>query len=406
MRPPIVVLGGGVIGSSIAYHLTLQGAREVVVVDERPAGCASGKAAGFLAAGWGDRTTDRLHRRSFTMHEQLASTLKLESYRRLPTLKAFRRGDDGWSDDCSQSVVDWLDGADAQHALLDADTAQVDPAELSAAMLDAAMARGATLVRDEAIGLAIEPLSDDELLDEPAGRAGGASRKVTGVKLRDGGTLHAAQVVAAMGPWTCKLEDWVSVPVPLDGVWSTSLVWEGVAAATQEPAVVFAEQEDKHGCTLEAYCRPSGELYVCGCGGSAIVPTGALRAGEVPPSETDKPQAARVAAAERSLRGLSSIGARPSDRQQACMRPCSPDGLPMIGGVPGIRDLFVATGHNAWGILLAPVTGELMAELLLDGETSLPLQPFSLRRFDTSTHRRLLQFRGRKKGDQAVGEQW
>mgnify|MGYP006132927855 CR=1 FL=1 len=403
MRPPIVVLGGGVIGSSIAYHLTLQGAA-CVVVDERPAGCASGKAAGFLAAGWGDRTTDRLHRRSFAMHEQLASTLKLESYRRLPTLNAFRRGDDGW-DDGNQPVVDWLDGDDAQHALLDADTAQVDPAELSAAMLDAAVARGARLVRDEAVGLALEPLSDEELLDEPAGKRG-CTRKVTGVELRDGGTLHATQVVAAMGPWTCKLEDWVGVPVPLDGVWSTSLVWEGVEAATSEPAVVFAEQEDEHGCTLEAYCRPSGELYVCGCGGSAIVPTEALRAGEVPPADTDRPKAARVAAAERSLRGLSSIGARPSDRQQACMRPCPPDGLPMIGGVPGVRDLYVATGHNAWGILLAPVTGELMAELLLDGETSLPLQPFSLRRFDTSTYRSLLQFRGRRKGDQAVGEQW
>ena len=47
-----------------------------------------------------------------------------------------------------------------------------------------------------------------------------------------------------------------------------------------------------------------------------------------------------------------------------------------------------------------------MAELLLDEPPSLSLQPFSLRRFDTSTYRSLLQFRGRKKGEQAVGEQW
>ena len=51
MKPPIVVLGGGVIGSSIAYHLALQGCPCVVVEEHRPAGCASGKAAGFLAGG-------------------------------------------------------------------------------------------------------------------------------------------------------------------------------------------------------------------------------------------------------------------------------------------------------------------------------------------------------------------
>ena len=55
-----------------------------------------------------------------------------------------------------------------------------------------------------------------------------------------------------------------------------------------------------------------------GTGGSAIVPADALRAGELPPAATDAPAAARVAAAERSLRALSErLGGRPSDRQQA-----------------------------------------------------------------------------------------
>ena len=47
-----------------------------------------------------------------------------------------------------------------------------------------------------------------------------------------------------------------------------------------------------------------------------------------------------------------------------------------------------------------------MAELLLDEPPSLSIQPFSLRRFDTPTHRRLMEFRGRKKGDEPVGEQY
>ena len=107
MKPPIVVLGGGVIGSSIAYHLALQGCPCVVVEEHRPAGCASGKAAGFLAGGWGDRSTATLSRLSFDMHAELARTLELQSYRRLPTLAVRRRGDDGYADGEGDDMTQW-----------------------------------------------------------------------------------------------------------------------------------------------------------------------------------------------------------------------------------------------------------------------------------------------------------
>ena len=218
MKPPIVVLGGGVIGSSIAYHLALQGSPCVVVEEHRPAGCASGKAAGFLAGTWGDRSTAQLSRLSFDMHAELARTLELQSYRRLPTLEVRRRGDDGYpvegggegegeGEGEGSTRVSWLDGAaEAEASVIDADTAQVCPAELCAAMLLAATARGATVLIDEAVGLELTPLSEDECGEEGPR---GARRRVRGVRLRDGGTLEASAVVAAMGPWTCKLEDWV-----------------------------------------------------------------------------------------------------------------------------------------------------------------------------------------------------
>ncbi len=61
---------------------------------------------------------------------------------------------------------------------------------------------------------------------------------------------------------------------------------------------------------------------------------------------------------------------------QACYRPVTADGLPLIGAVPGARGAYVATGHSVWGILNAPATGEAMAELILDGAATLDLSPF------------------------------
>jgi len=72
---------------------------------------------------------------------------------------------------------------------------------------------------------------------------------------------------------------------------------------------------------------------------------------------------------------------RETTSEWAGLRPGTPDGLPIIGKLPGRDNVFVATGHYRNGILLAPITGKLMSELILKGKTSIPLDPFSPRRF-------------------------
>ena len=55
----------------------------------------------------------------------------------------------------------------------------------------------------------------------------------------------------------------------------------------------------------------------------------------------------------------------------------TPDGLPLIGRVPGLEGAYVATGHSVWGILNAPATAEAVAELIADGEArTVDLSPF------------------------------
>ena len=71
----------------------------------------------------------------------------------------------------------------------------------------------------------------------------------------------------------------------------------------------------------------------------------------------------------------------PFDRAWAGLRPRLPDGLPAIGRFADIPNLVVATGHYRSGILLGPLTGELIADLILDKEPPFPLQAFSPDRF-------------------------
>src|SRR5262245_19635767 len=83
----IVICGGGAIGAAIAYFVSRAGAQPVVIERHAVAGAASGKSGGFLALDWCRGTSlDRLARRSFALHAELAEALGNPwGYRRLMT---------------------------------------------------------------------------------------------------------------------------------------------------------------------------------------------------------------------------------------------------------------------------------------------------------------------------------
>jgi D-amino-acid dehydrogenase len=75
----------------------------------------------------------------------------------------------------------------------------------------------------------------------------------------------------------------------------------------------------------------------------------------------------------------------------AGLRPCSPDGLPIIGRPEAYENLVVATGHGMLGFSLAPVTGRLVAQLVTGTEPELdlaPLRPDRFRRYSGAIRRR------------------
>lgn len=180
------------------------------------------------------------------------------------------------------------------------------------------------------------------------------------------------------------MEDWLGLTVPMEGIRSTSLVLPALPSLLEADAAYacFCE-EDANGCHVELYPRPNGDLYVCGCGGSDHVRGDRLRpGGDCQDADLITADPARVTAALASISAMSSIAdGHQGMLTQACMRPCTPDGLPVMGALP-VSGAFVSAGHNCWGILWGPVCGKAMAELVMTGAcNTVDLTPFSPDRF-------------------------
>jgi sarcosine oxidase subunit beta len=74
-------------------------------------------------------------------------------------------------------------------------------------------------------------------------------------------------------------------------------------------------------------------------------------------------------------------------RTFAGLRPYTPDGLPILGPVEEVPGFYMAAGHEGDGIALSPITGALMAQLIATGNSDIPLDDFGLARFDVTKAR-------------------
>ena len=77
------------------------------------------------------------------------------------------------------------------------------------------------------------------------------------------------------------------IPVPMTGIKSTSIVFKD-ASREVEPFALFCGEDSRFGTHLEVYPRNSGEVYLCGIGGSEYVDADELRAGKYPPGQVQR----------------------------------------------------------------------------------------------------------------------
>lgn len=361
--PDVAIVGGGVVGCACAWMLARAGASVALYERGRLAGEASGASAGILAPLAESDSPGpfaRLAVAGLTAFREEIERLVEESgidpeYRRCGVLRmALEEADAAslrtaarWQTNEALGLR-WLDAtqlaelepalAPSHGALISAEEGMVRPALLTRALATAAARNGARLhEQTDVAGPAI---------------SGG---RVSGVRLGSGVVKAAGHVLVA------------------GGAWSPALAGDGVAALPVFPV-------KGQYALLNIVPRPLRHVVFAGEGYLVPRVDGTIYAGA---TQEDAGFDRRVTAAgvgsvlEMARAILPALGEAEVVGSGAGLRPGSADGLPTLGAAPGVAGLFIAAGHFRNGVLMSLITGRLMADLILGGEPSLPLAPFS-----------------------------
>ncbi|MFF9182258.1 glycine oxidase ThiO [Streptomyces misionensis] len=370
----VLVVGGGIIGLVTAWRAAQRGLA-TAVVDPAPGGGAAQVAAGMLAAvtelHYGEETLLALNLRSARRYPEFAAELTEASgrdlgYRRCGTLAVALDADDrahlrelhALQQRCGLESQ-WLSGRECRRLepmlapgvrgglRVDGDH-QIDPRRLAAALLTACERAGVVFHRVWA-----------ERLDVAGGRA-------AGVTTADGTALPAGRVVLAGGSLSGRLAGVpreVLPPVrPVKGQVLRLTVPQRYA-----PFLSRTVRAVVRGGQVYLVPRENGELVV-GATSEELGWDTTVTAGGVYELLRD---------AHELVPGITEL---PLTETRAGLRPGSPDNAPLLGP-SGLDGLLLATGHHRNGVLLTPVTGDVMGRLLGDGELPQEARPFTPQRF-------------------------
>ncbi|WP_223596426.1 glycine oxidase ThiO [Neobacillus bataviensis] len=347
----VAIIGGGINGTSIAYQLSKMG-RKVIIIEKDQLACqASSAAAGMLAAQAEieqDGPLFQLALKSQAMFSAITSELyeysgidieyvnkgmfKIaeteEIANEVKKQVAFQRK---WD-----PTIKWLDAKELQEmepslspnvvgAMYLPNDGHVQPAKLTEAFAKAAVYFGAEIRENtEVLSFIFE------------------NGQVKGI-ITTKGIIHSEQVVVATGAWAAKLmrESGLDISVyPVKG--------ECFSIRTDKPIINTTIFSDKR-CYLVP--KRNGEIYI---GATMIEHT---FDNKVTPEGI-------TTLIERASQLVPQIKEAAWERVWSGIRPQTSDGLPYLGEHPNWKGLFVASGHFRNGILLSPITGKLVADLL------------------------------------------
>lgn len=357
----VAIIGGGMIGLAAAHYLSEAGVPNICVIErDTLAGEATGANAGGLWFGQQSQEMGPLSplaKVSSRLYEELASQPGWNfDHRRTGLLELLDPHNLAAADDTVRAVCRAGSraeriGKDELHRLEPAlaegpsgaifyqDEGQLHPVKLAAAFARHLRERKVSFsLRNEVLGF------DDGTIQTPAGE------------------LRATTTIIACGAWTplvTRVLGWTPPIKPMRG--------QLLATPTRPPLL----HHTVIGPHYYYWQLVEGQV----AGGGTMEDVGFERG--VNPADVS------------SIRGemntlFPELRAAPTEVSWSGFRPCCEDSRPVIGRVPGRNNIYVAAGHFKKGIMLAPVTGKILADLINSGKTDLPIEPFDPARFARS----------------------
>lgn len=357
----VVIVGGGVIGASAAWHLAARGCTRVLVLDGAagPGQGSTGRATGGFRVQFGSEPNVRL------------SLLAREKLLRF----ADEVGVDSGYRPCGYLFL--TEGEETLAALLEAQAMQrslgVDDARR--VTVDEALGINPAIAAEGLVGGVycpsdgfIRPLEMLRGYTEAARRMGvrfeyGAA--VRGIRVRDGRVVSvqtdseeigAGAVVNAAGAWAGKLAAMAGVDIPVTPLRRQVAVTEPFAGLPEcMPLTIFVEAE------FHLRVRDGRVLLLW-----------SDRPNTVDPFDTTFDDAWLPEVTARAHRWIPSLCEAKIDRT-ACVAglyEMSPDRHVLLGPAPGVENLFLANGSSGHGVMHSPALGQLLAEMILDGSAS------------------------------------
>ena len=361
-RRDVIVVGGGIIGCLTAYFLSKQGVSTALLEADAVGSHASGFAFGEMGALEGAGIPDPLLEFSLwsmSRHHSLAIELKEVSgvdnqFQFGDRLKlAFNETEASsyrkqleWQQKVKELDVRWLNPDEV---------VKVEPQANPECLGGVHVQRAGSVEpyrHNLAAAQSAEKLGTEILSRRVAGLLTEGDRCL-GVTFQEGqreGRMEAGVVVLAMGPWSDQAASWCGVEIPVTPL---------------KGQILRLRETSKPIRTSLHY------------GGSYVVtkPDGLTWAGtteeEVGFDEEVTSQARDKIMKDLLMMAPALVGAE-LVQQTACLRPLSADGLPIVGQVPGWRNLYVGTGAGRKGILWSTGMSQGLAELILEGSSKVP----------------------------------